>query len=131
MEDYQAVLESCKHCAMIGASTITTTGHVRYGEQAISDTWIRGLTPSMPQILDLDLTSGRMINENDEENRSQVCVIGTDIVDNFFPTVDPLGKEIRVEGEGSCCLGGEINENMNWFIPKRFNPSRTYQPVDF
>src|SRR5947207_1518088 len=105
MEDYQAVLESCKHCAMIGASTITTTGHVRYGEQAISDTWIRGLTPSMPQILDLDLTSGRMINENDEENRSQVCVIGTDIVDNFFPTMDALGKESRVEGELYVVVG--------------------------
>ncbi|MGH9538371.1 MAG: ABC transporter permease, partial [Terriglobales bacterium] len=99
MEDYQAVLESCKHCAMIGASTINTSGHVRYGEESISDTWIRGLTPSMAPILDLDLTAGRMVNENDEENRSQVGVIGTDIVDNLFPTVDPLGKEIRVEGE--------------------------------
>ena len=39
-----------------------------------------------------------MVNENDVENRSQVGVIGTDIVDNFVPRVDPLGKEIRVEG---------------------------------
>ena len=60
-----------------------TSGHVRYGEESISDTWIRGLTPSMAPILDLDLTSGRMVNENDEENRSQVGVIGTDIVIRF------------------------------------------------
>src|ERR1700737_1128923 len=99
MEDYQAVRESCKHCALIGASILNSTGHVRYGEQSTSDTWIRGMTPSMPQILDLDLTSGRMVNENDEENRAQVGVVGTDIVDNLFPTVDPLGKEIRVEGQ--------------------------------
>jgi putative ABC transport system permease protein len=99
MEDYQAVRESCKHCALIGASILNSTGHVRYGEQSISDTWIRGMTPSMPQILDLDLTSGRMVNENDEENRAQVGVIGTDIVGNLFPKVDPLGKEIRVEGQ--------------------------------
>ncbi len=105
MEDYQAVLESCRHCAMIGASTINTSGHIRYEEQSITDTWIRGLTPSMAPILDLDLTSGRMLNENDEENRSQVGVIGTDIVDNLFPTVDPLGKEIRVEGEVYRIIG--------------------------
>ena len=105
MEDYQAVLESCRHCAMIGASTINTTGHVRYEEQSITDTWIRGLTPSMAPILDLDLTAGRMVNENDEENRSQVGVIGTDVVDNLFPTVDPLGKEIRVEGEVYRVIG--------------------------
>src|ERR1700752_5184328 len=105
MEDYQAVLESCKHCSMIGASITNTTGHVRYEEQALADTWIRGMTPSMAPIFDLDLTAGRMLNRNDEENRSQVGVIGTDVVDTFFPTVDPLGKEIRVEGEVYRVIG--------------------------
>src|ERR1700693_285029 len=62
MEDYQSVLESCKHCAQIGASITNTSGHVRFEEQSISDTWIRGLTPSMATILDLDLTAGRMVN---------------------------------------------------------------------
>src|SRR6202022_3930491 len=42
MEDYQAVLESCRHCSMIGAAITNTTGHVRFEEQALSDTWIRG-----------------------------------------------------------------------------------------
>src|ERR1700730_10889617 len=32
MEDYHAVLEACRHCVMLGASTINTSGHVRYGE---------------------------------------------------------------------------------------------------
>jgi putative ABC transport system permease protein len=105
MEDYHAVAESCQHCSMIGASAINSSGHVRYGEESISDTWIRGLTPSAASILDLDLTAGRMLNENDEENRSQVGVIGTDVVDNLFPTVDPLGKEIRVEGEVYRVIG--------------------------
>jgi putative ABC transport system permease protein len=99
MEDYQAVLEACRHCTMVGASTFNGSGHVRYGEQSISDTWVRGLTPSMAAILDLDLASGRMLNQNDEDNNSAVGVIGTDIVDNLFPGVDPLGKEIRVEGQ--------------------------------
>ena len=99
MEDYQAVLETCRHCTMVGASTFNGSGHVRYGEQSISDTWIRGLTPSMAAILDLDLAYGRMLNQNDENNNSAVGVIGTDIVDNLFPGVDPLGKEIRVEGQ--------------------------------
>jgi putative ABC transport system permease protein len=99
MEDYQAVLEACRHCSMVGASTFNGSGHVRYGEQSISDTWIRGLTPSMAAILDLDLASGRMLNQNDENNNSAVGVIGTDIVDNLFPGIDPLGKEIRVEGQ--------------------------------
>ncbi|PYX68641.1 MAG: ABC transporter permease [Acidobacteria bacterium] len=99
MEDYDAVAEACKHCVMIGASTFNSNGHVKYGEQSISDSWVRGLTPSMAAILDLDLAAGRWLNQNDENNRSYVAVIGTDIVDTLFPGVDPLDKEIRVEGQ--------------------------------
>jgi putative ABC transport system permease protein len=99
LEDYEAILESCRHCTALGALVTNITGHVRYGEQSISDTFVRGLTPSMPAILNIDLGTGRTLNETDENNRSNVAVIGTDLVDNLFPGVDPLGKEIRVEGQ--------------------------------
>jgi putative ABC transport system permease protein len=99
MEDFEAVEESCSRCTALGALVTNMSGHVKHGEQSISDTFIRGLTPSMPAILNIDLGTGRMLNENDENNRSNVVVIGTDLVDTLFPGVDPLGKEIRVEGE--------------------------------
>ena len=79
LEDYEAVLEACRHCTMVGASITNTSGHVKYGEQSLSDSWVRGMTPSMAPIFDLDLTSGRMLNRNDQNNRSNVVVIGTDI----------------------------------------------------
>src|SRR5579863_5265973 len=99
LEDYQAVEESCRHCALVGASVTNLTGHVKYCEQSISDSIVRGMTASMATILDIDLTAGRMFNETDEENRANVVVIGTDIVDNLFPGIDPLGKEIRLDGQ--------------------------------
>ena len=105
LEDYSAVLGGCDRCTVVGASTIKTDGHVKRGEQSLSDVFIRGVTPSMATVLDLDLTSGRMINQTDENNRSQVAVIGTDIVDNLFPGTDPLNKEIRVEGEVYTIVG--------------------------
>ena len=105
MEDYEAVLDSCRHCTMVGASATNFSGKVKYGQQSVNDSWIRGLTPSMPQILDLDLGSGRMLNSNDEDNRSNVAVVGTDIVDSLFPGVDPLGKEIRVDGQLYTIIG--------------------------
>ena len=98
VEDFEAVRDSCRQCALVGASTIKTDGHVKRGEQSVSDCWIRGFTPSMAAILDLDLTAGRMVNDNDDNNRSNVAVIGTDVVDNLFPGSDPINQEIRVEG---------------------------------
>ena len=99
IDDYQAVLDGCKHCSMVGASVGNSNGHVKNGQQELSDCRIRGLTASMPAILDIDLDRGRMINDADNNNRSNVAVIGTDVVDNLFPGSDPLDKEIRLEGQ--------------------------------
>ncbi len=63
IEDYQAVADACRHCELVGASTRNESGHVKYGEQSISDTLVRGITPSVATILDTDLSSGRMLNE--------------------------------------------------------------------
>jgi putative ABC transport system permease protein len=97
MEDYQAALEACRHCELVGA-ILRTSAKVKNGEQSISDTNVQGITPSMADILDTDLTSGRMLNETDLTSRSAVAVVGTDIVDQLMPGIDPLGKEIRIDG---------------------------------
>src|SRR5579863_4967299 len=98
MEDYQAVLAGCRDCAYVGAALRNSTGHVKYAEQSISDTTVQGITPSMAPIYDTDLASGRMLNETDLNNKSQVAVVGTDIVDHLMAGTDPLGKEIRLDG---------------------------------
>ena len=98
MEDYQAVVDTCMHCDYVGAALRNGTAKVKYEAQSITDTTVQGITPSMAPIYDTELTAGRMLNETDLNNRSQVAVVGTDIVDNLMPGEDPLGREIRVDG---------------------------------
>jgi len=110
LDDYQAVLEGCVRCTTVGASIVNLDGHVKYGEQSITDTWIRGMTPSMWEIFNLDLAAGRTLNQNDLNNRSNVAVIGMDVLDTLFPGVDPLGKEIRVEGQIYRVIGTGVKQ---------------------
>lgn len=98
LDDYRAVLDACKHCEYVGAAVRNNSGHIKYAEQNSSDTAIQGVTPAMANIMDLDLESGRMLTDTDVETKTSVAVIGTDIVDNLMAGVDPIGKEIRVEG---------------------------------
>ena len=97
LEDYEAVLEACRHCDQVGA-VMRGSGTVKHNEQSISDTTIQGITPSVATILDTDLTNGRMLNDTDLNNHTQVAVVGTDIVEHLLGGADPLGKEIRVDG---------------------------------
>ncbi len=105
MEDYRAILEGCRQCSSLGAIEGTGTGSVRYVLQSMTGVNVRGITPSMAPILNVDLATGRMLNQTDEDTRSHVTVIGTDVVDNLFPGLDPIGKEIRVDGESYQVVG--------------------------
>jgi putative ABC transport system permease protein len=105
MEDYQAVADACRHCELVAASTRDEGGRVKYAEQSISDTTVRGVTPGMATILDIDLSAGRMLNQTDVDNHSPVAVVGTDIVEHLMAGTDPVGKEIRIDGWAYQVIG--------------------------
>jgi putative ABC transport system permease protein len=98
MEQYRAVAEECSACKVVGAALRQFNGKVVFGNQSSSDSIIRGWTPTMAQIYDLDLVAGRMLNATDENYASPVAIIGWDIRTNLLGSVDPIGKEIRVDG---------------------------------
>jgi putative ABC transport system permease protein len=98
MDDYRAVRDGCKLCQNVGAYSFKLGGNVKYGEHSLSDTRVWGMTPTVAVIRDIDIDVGRMFGESDLEHDAAVAVIGTDVVDNLLPGVDPLGKEIRVDG---------------------------------
>ncbi len=41
----------------------------------------------------------------DEQYGTHTAIVGYDIVDNLMPGIDPLGKEIRVDGEPYTIIG--------------------------
>lgn len=104
LDDYEAVRAACLHCEYVGAM-MRGSGKVKHNEQSISDTTVEGITPAIATIVDTDLTSGRMLNETDLNNHSQVAVVGTDIVEHVLDNTDPLGQEIRIDGWSYQVIG--------------------------
>jgi putative ABC transport system permease protein len=104
-EDFLAVKESCTLCKVVGASVRKEDARVKYNELDIRDSAARGWTPGMTAIYDLDLRSGRNLTEADVSAGSNIAVIGSDIADNLMQGIDPLGKEIRVNGQIYTVIG--------------------------
>ncbi len=128
-EDYLAVKELCKSCKGIGAS-LGGRIEVRSGTNSLKDTNLRAWTPEMAELYDVDLTEGRHITDADLQSASATCVIGTDIVENLIPGVDPIGKEIRWNNIPCTVIGVGKKEGSslgtsldNWIIM----PLTTYQ----
>lgn len=69
---------------------------VRRFEKTLNGISIQGVTPNITSLTSIKIAYGRELTEIDGQFRSNVCVIGTDIVDELFSNVNPLGKEIRI-----------------------------------
>jgi putative ABC transport system permease protein len=103
-DDYRAILSDCRYCQSLGASR-QATGKVVYGNKSTTDTTIHGWTWTMPPISNLNIDSGRSFTEIEDEHSAHVAIVGCDIVDNVLGSVDPLGKEIRVDGSPYTVIG--------------------------
>jgi len=123
LDDYRALAEGCTECKVMGAALGTANGTIKYNEESSTDTIIRGWTPSMAPIYDLDIIMGRVLTDADMENTSSVAIIGHDILDNLMPGADPIGKDIRVNGQTYTVIGVGKKEGKtlgqsrdNWVI---------------
>jgi len=94
-EDYEALRERMELAERVGA-VAGTRADVRYGNELLEDVDVAGVSANYLEIRGFNVGAGRFLNETDDLHRSPVCFIGTDLVQRFFPNVDPLGKSIRV-----------------------------------
>ena len=103
-EDFEALRDGMRMPKAVGLE-VRLNGKVRLGTQALDDISIRGVTAN---IADMDVEepeTGRYITDADNEGRSGVTFIGQDVATKLFPTVDPIGKTIYVDGMGFQVVG--------------------------
>jgi len=112
-DDYTYVRDNCKRCVAIGESQGTSAKVVR-GTNSVTDTSIRGFTWQMPMLQNLDIAEGRGFMQVDEDHASPVAIIGTDIRDNLFPGIDPLGLELRVDGMPYTVVGVSVKQGSTF-----------------
>ena len=97
MEDYEALKDGCTACTEVGALLAKSTNVVVNGKSS-NNTQVRGYTWTMLALNNIDIAMGRGFTPADDQHATHNVIVGYDIVDNLLPGVDPIGKEIRVDG---------------------------------
>lgn len=64
-----------------------------------------GCTPEFLESNSYTLGTGRFISEQDISSERDIAIIGMDVVDKLFPNTNPLGKEIKVDGNRLQVIG--------------------------
>jgi putative ABC transport system permease protein len=100
---------------------------VKYREETMEGVTIIGTTEKQTRISSAQPQSGRFFLPFDVRFRKNVCVIGTDVRQGVFGTMNPLGKDIKIgrttfrviglmEKQGGSFMGGP-NFDRQIFIP--------------
>ncbi|HXB57587.1 MAG TPA: ABC transporter permease [Vicinamibacteria bacterium] len=123
LEDYQVVKKGCMACSEVGAM-VGMTSNAKWGRTLQDNVRIIGITENFPRIGSVrDIVVGRPLIPDDIEQVRPVAVIGSDLVEAFFGEMEPLGKEILLNGRPVKVVGvaekkgtifGQSQDNFAW-----------------
>ena len=101
------VEERCVSCDAISPN-MNRNDNIKRGSLVFDEASIRGISDDFPKIQELELTSGRFISAFDVSHATSTAVIGSQIRDELFGSVDALGKDIRISGDKYTVVGVEV-----------------------
>jgi putative ABC transport system permease protein len=96
-EDYVFLRDNSKLALRVGAQA-NVLGRTKANGQTLEDTTIYGVTANIGDMKTDGPESGRYITDVDNEHRSFVAMIGSDVAEKLFPASDPIGKQLDVDG---------------------------------
>lgn len=124
-EEYEYIKERCNACAEIGAANNAGTDLNQDGIEMPS-VRVLGVTANMAEIEDKTIALGRFISDSEVERTAKVCVLGTDVVDKYFPNQNPLGQKVKVRGIPLTVIGVEEKRGSMFGDPLDRN---LYMPI--
>jgi putative ABC transport system permease protein len=103
---------------------LSTSGNAKFGRVTQNNVRISGITENYSRIGSIrELVAGRQLVQDDVEQARPAVVVGTDLTEAFFGAMEPLGKEIEIDGHPVKITGvaekkgsvfGESQDNFVW-----------------
>ncbi|MDR3674852.1 MAG: ABC transporter permease [Acidobacteriota bacterium] len=99
-EQAMGLQELCPSVEAVGVELFNRGPAVtaKYKGQEMVDTNFVGATADDFQNINADVQDGRLYTNMDDLHRTNVAVIGADVVERLFVGEDPIGRELQVDG---------------------------------
>jgi putative ABC transport system permease protein len=131
VEHMEAVKAQCTVCAAVAPSQ-DDQADVAFQGKELSAVDVTGTTAEYLDVAAHTVAAGRFLTTADNDNRSLVAVIGSDIAETFFPLSNPIGSTLRVGNKPYRVVGvlgrkGKFldqNQDLALIIP--FNTFRAF-----
>ncbi|HEU4401868.1 MAG TPA: ABC transporter permease [Candidatus Polarisedimenticolia bacterium] len=127
--DYQSLSQQLIETEQIAAQA-TTSGAVKFRDRRLADLTVFGTTANYPDLFTLDLAAGRYFIEGEARTAQRAAVIGWDIKEELFPRLDPIGRELTLDGFPYRVIGVVSKRGSTLGQPQDnriYLPLRTFQ----
>ena len=106
-EDAQYIQERCRSCEYVTAFGTRSiflrvsggSNEIRAGRELVKEPILRGADPEYSDAIPLfGVRDGRFISPYDLQHSRYVCVLGAAVAGSLFPNLDPVGREVILNG---------------------------------
>lgn len=85
--------------------TVNVMATVKRGTESSTTTTVQGVSDAFDEINSKKVTSGNFLTYIDVEYSERNCVIGTCVAQTLFPGENPIGKKLKINGNGFTVVG--------------------------
>ncbi len=125
IDDYEWIRSQCKKCDEVGVG-IATMIDLKQDGQEIFGVRLSGVSSNMAIIENKTIIEGRFILPHEVAHSANVCVIGHNIREKFFPGIDPIGKTLKIREIDMTVVG--VEEKRGSMLGQSFD-DQVYIPV--
>ena len=143
MDDAEALRREAPSIAGVSPIHRMIAVTVRYQDKQTDTPILLGVTPYYEFVHSQYVANGRFVNDIDIQDRSNVCIVGVDVMRALFPYENAVDKEVRINGNPYRVIGvmeplgnffGQSRDNTI-FVPistfDKYYPDRPFPEVVF
>jgi putative ABC transport system permease protein len=97
-DEVKAISGRCGTCLAIAPMELLNFDVIKYGNAKLQAANLLGTTAEFASVHDVFVQKGRFLSPSDLSRGARVVVIGFDVAEALFPYVDPLDKEVSIDG---------------------------------
>ncbi len=99
---------------VVAVPTSSLMRSIKYGGNEVENVFTLGTTSDFIVTSTVDCKEGRFFNEIESRGAANVVVIGYDVADALFPSENPIGKSVLINGQLFKVIG--VNTRQGTFL---------------
>ncbi len=105
LREVKWIKERCSAVRAISPMEPLFGNTIKYGNETVKDAQMFGTSEAYALVHDIYMAKGRFFSDVDVSRGARVVVVGADVADTLFPYIDPLEKEVQIDGRRFTVVG--------------------------